>query len=192
MSRPAENLVRTRASSAATAVPDRTPEVFCVDDEAADLRIFERLLQEPGLDYPCRLFRCGEDLLEALLQVLRGAPAPVACFVDVKMTGMSGFDVLRWIRCQRPLDAIPVIMLSSADDPATLADAAACGAQCYIAKFPTATQLRELMFEAERYGAAHAGPGAFQVPFNLLRFAKPGGSASGQGSAWSTPIAGTG
>lgn len=189
MFRPAENHRAPTPSPARSRIPP-APIIFCVDDEAADRQVFGQLLQQPGLDYPCQLFRCGEDLLDALLHVLRGAPAPLACFIDVKMAGMSGFDVLRWIRCQHTLDCVPVIMLSSSEDPAALADAASSGAQCYVAKFPTAAQLRELMYEAERYSAAHSSAGAFQVPFNLLRSSKREFGA-GQGSSPSAPIAGT-
>lgn len=130
--------------------------------------MFERLLQEPGLDYSSRMFGHGEEMLDALLEVLRGAAPPLACFVDVKMAGMSGFDVLRWIRCQHALDAVPVIMLSSSDDPEQLIDARVSGAQCYVAKFPTAAQLRHVLLEAERYSAAHSASEAFQLPCNLL------------------------
>lgn len=175
---------------AAASRPPSTPVVYFVDDEAVDRQFFGQLLQQPGLDYPCQAFACGEELLDALLQVLRGAPPPLVCFVDVKMAGMSGFDVLRWIRCQHTLDCVPVIMMSSSEDPVALSDAASSGAQCYVAKFPTAGQLRELMFEAERYSVAHSASASFQVPFNLLRGAK-GESGSPQGSAPSTPIAGT-
>lgn len=190
MFRPADNPARAPNPYA---VRPRTPAasiVFCVDDDAADRQLFGRLLQQPGLDYPCHTFGCGEDLLDALLNVLRGAPPPLACFVDVKMDGMSGFDVLRWIRCQHALDCVPVIMMSSCEDPAVLVDAASSGAQCYVAKFPTAAQLRELMYEAERYSAAHSSAGAFQVPFNLLRGANPAASGAGAGSSYSSPIAG--
>lgn len=167
-------------TSAPVATHGRTagePIVYCVEDEEDHRRVFGELLQQPGLDYPCKMFACGEDLLDALLEVLRGAPPPLACFIDVKMAGMSGLDVLRWIRCQRALDSVPLIMLSSSDDPEKLVDARISGAQCYAAKFPTVTQLREMMQEAERYSAAHSASGAFQVGCNLLLRTQPGATS---------------
>jgi CheY-like chemotaxis protein len=84
------------------------------------------------------------------------------------MAGMSGFDVLRWIRCQRSLDDVPVIMLSSSDDPQKLGEARCFGAQCYIAKFPTPLQLRSVILEAQRYSTARLRDARFNLPCNLL------------------------
>src|SRR5436190_16428368 len=109
--------------------------IFAVDDEDDDRRLFARLLEQPGLEYPYRQFSNGGEMMDALLKVLRGAPPPLACFIDIKMAGMSGFDVLRWIRCQDALDSVPVIMLSSSDDPQKLHEARDVGAQCYVTKY---------------------------------------------------------
>lgn len=147
---------------------DAGATIFAVDDEPDHRDLLQRLLSTPGLEYPCRCFGTGEDLIDALLQVLRGAPPPLICFVDVKMTGMDGFDVLRWIRCQHTLDPIPVVMLSSADDPARLSEAREVGAQCYLAKFPTATQMHAVILEAQRYGGGRMRGAHFELPCNLL------------------------
>lgn len=142
--------------------------IFAADDEAGDRLLLARLLEQPGLEYPCRFFSSGEEIMDALLTVLRGAPAPLACFIDVKMAGMSGFDVLRWVRCQDALDSVPVIMLSSSDDPQKLNEARGVGAQCYVGKFPSATELRNIVTEAQRYSADRSTPAAFHLPCNLL------------------------
>lgn len=138
-----------------------------VDDQEFDRILFSRLLRETGVSNPHLTFSRGEDLIDALIEVLRGAPAPLLCFIDVKMTGMNGFDVLRWIRCQHACDEIPVVMLSSSDEPHDLGEAHHCGAQCYVAKFPRADQLRLILREAERV-AASAAAGPFKLTCNLL------------------------
>jgi CheY-like chemotaxis protein len=141
--------------------------VFMVDDEPEDRTAFAQLLKCAEEEYVAQLFARGEDLIDALLRVLRGAAAPLVCFVDVKMAGMSGFDVLRWIRCQQALADLPVVMLSSADDPDKLVEAKRVGAQCYIVKFPTVSQLRELLREAERFPEKQA-VAPFKLRYNLL------------------------
>ena len=80
---------------------------------------------------------------------------------------MNGFDVLRWIRCQHALDATPVAMLSSSEETVDLNEARHFGAQCYLAKFPTAAQLREIITEAERL-AATSPDYTFKLTCNLL------------------------
>lgn len=129
--------------------------------------VFARLLRGAGVAHPVRLFGCGEDLIDALIGVLRGAPAPLVCFLDVKMPGMSGFDVLRWIRCQRALDDLPVVMLSSSEEPRDLLEAQHSGAQCYVAKFPPPPHFAAILAEAERV-ADRTAAGPFKLPCNLL------------------------
>jgi CheY-like chemotaxis protein len=143
-----------------------------VDDEEADRMLFGRLLREAKIDAPSRLFSRGEDFIDALIEVLRGAPPPLACFVDVRMPGMNGFDVLRWIRCQHSLDGTPVVMLSSSEEARDLNEARHYGAQCYLAKMPTAAQLHEILNEAERVAAASPDH-AFNLPWNLLIASPP-------------------
>jgi CheY-like chemotaxis protein len=141
--------------------------LYMVDDDEVDRMLFGRLLQESAISRPCKFFDRGETIIDALIEVLRGATPPLACFVDVRMPGMNGFDVLRWIRCQHALDGIPVVMLSSSEETRDLNEARHSAAQCYLAKFPTAQQLREIIQEAERSVAASAD-NAFKLQYNLL------------------------
>ena len=148
--------------------------IFAVDDEEADRLKLVRSLRAAGLENPCRVFASGCAMLDALLDVLRGAPPPVLCFIDVKMDGMGGLDVLRWIRAQSALRDIPVVMLSSSEQPQYLAQASCFGAQCYVAKFPTAEQLREIVAAAEHHISV-ASSTAFHLPDNLLLPTHAGG-----------------
>jgi two-component system response regulator len=142
--------------------------IFAVDDDPDDRLQLGRLLQQSGLKVPFRIFGKGEELVDALLRVLKGDRPPLACFVDIKMAGLSGFDVLRWIRCQGALDGIPVIMLSSSDDPQKLTEAHLVGAQCYVRKFPPASEFAVILCEALRYSSDHSTQSAFRLPCNLL------------------------
>ncbi len=84
------------------------------------------------------------------------------------MAGMSGLDVLRWIRLQDALSEVSVVMLTSTPQPASLNTAIRFGAQCYAGKFPSPEQLHEILSEAEKYSAVASGHSAFKLPCNLL------------------------
>jgi CheY-like chemotaxis protein len=155
---PFENPVRSSSS---------LRPLFLVDDDEDDRNLFCRVLREAKVQHPLRTLSRGEDMIDALIEVLRGAPLPIACFLDVRMPGMNGFDVLRWIRCQHPLDDMPVIMLSSSDEPRDLNEANHFGAQCYLSKFPDPAQLVEIVMEAERAAEASVA-NAFKLQCNLL------------------------
>lgn len=141
--------------------------IFMLDDEEVDRVLFARLLRDAEVKNPSRIFSRGEDLIDAMIAVLRGAPPPLVCFLDVKMPGMNGFDVLRWIRCQQACNDIPVVMLSSSTEPRDLNEAHHSGAQCYIPKFPRPDAFCQILDEAARVAAANS-PGPFKLPCNLL------------------------
>jgi DNA-binding NarL/FixJ family response regulator len=143
------------------------PPIFMVDDDEMDRVLFSRLVQSAEISNPCRLFASGDQMIDALIDVLRGATPPLVCFVDVKMAGMSGLDVLRWIRFQRPLEETAVVMLSSSEAWSLVGEAMRLGAQCYAAKFPPPEQLRDIIRESEKFAAA-CGRTAFPVACNLL------------------------
>src|SRR6476660_10450133 len=56
-------------------------------------------------------FEDGAHLIEYLEHSAGELPALVV--LDIKMGGVSGFGVLKWMRTHRELDAVPTVILSS-------------------------------------------------------------------------------
>lgn len=148
--------------------PPAARPLFVVDDDPNDCALFQQSLKDAGITHPVRFFPTGDKMIEALIQVLMGATPPLACLLDLKMTGMSGLDVLRWIRLQDALSEIAVIMLSSSEDPAAVNRAICWGAQCYVQKFPEPAQLRQIVAEAEKFSSIACGRSSFELSCNLL------------------------
>lgn len=63
-----------------------------------------------------------------------GASVPDAVFVDINMPGVSGFDILMYISRDPRLAHVPVIVVTSDDQPETHARALALGARAVITK----------------------------------------------------------
>jgi signal transduction histidine kinase len=61
--------------------------------------------------------------------------------VDLRMPGLDGLDVTRRLRADRHTEHIPVILLSSEDDPEIKARAFAAGANDYLVKWPDPREL---------------------------------------------------
>lgn len=146
-----------------------TPFLLIVDDSDEDLFLLKRLVHRSGISLPCQSatgVASATVLLEAALRPDSNLSRPKACFVDIKMPGQNGFDLLRWIRSRGGLSTMPVIMLSSSDDPRDLQLAAELGAHCFLTKYPSTKTLVEVINDADLFPEQ---PDVFKKPYNLLR-----------------------
>ncbi len=87
------------------AVP-RMPLVLVVDDSLTVRRVTQRLLVREG--YRVTVAKDGLDALERLAEEL-----PAVVLSDIEMPRMDGFDLVRNIRGDSRLAALPVIMITS-------------------------------------------------------------------------------
>ncbi len=135
-------------------LPTPLPLIVAVDDEADDLFFLRHVIRKVGLPHTFQSFGNGEAAVNGLGHLLAQEPPavlPLVCFVDIKMSAMNGFDVLRWIREQRAFDSVPVIMFSSSDDPGDVAKARELGAQGYLKKYPSAPAMQSVLDEAKAF-----------------------------------------
>jgi chemosensory pili system protein ChpA (sensor histidine kinase/response regulator) len=100
-----ENVIPTSVTPAETAVA-ALPTVMVVDDSLTVRKITSRLLTREG--YQVVLAKDGVDALEQLLEVV-----PDVVISDIEMPRMDGFDLVRNIRADKRLGALPVIMITS-------------------------------------------------------------------------------
>jgi len=131
------------------------PLIIAVDDESDDIFFLRRTIGKVGLPHQFQPYTNGEAAIMALTEFGSGAITthfPLVCFLDIKMIGISGFDILKWIRTQQGLDALPVIMYSSSDHPEDVDLARELGAQAYVKKYPSAPAMRILLEEARDFG----------------------------------------
>ncbi len=82
------------------------PTVMVVDDSLTVRKITSRLLMREG--YQVILAKDGVDALEQLIDVM-----PDVILSDIEMPRMDGFDLVRNIRADERLRALPVIMITS-------------------------------------------------------------------------------
>jgi FixJ family two-component response regulator len=103
------------------------PLVYLVDDDAAVLKGFARLLHAWG--YRTRTFGCAQELLDVCAA---GCEPPDCVLLDVHMPGLSGVELhLRLIDIDRSL---PIVFLTGHMDPGARARAFAAGAIAFLQK----------------------------------------------------------
>jgi chemosensory pili system protein ChpA (sensor histidine kinase/response regulator) len=97
---------RQEVVAAASAVP-LAPLVMVVDDSLTVRRVTQRLLEREG--YRVLLAKDGLDAMERLA----GDELPRVVLSDIEMPRMDGFDLVRNLRADTRLAALPVIMITS-------------------------------------------------------------------------------
>lgn len=84
--------------------------ILIIDDNPDDIEITRIVLSKMGHEVKIEAALCGEAALERLRS---GEELPSIILLDLKMSGMGGFDVLRQIRGDERLQHIPVIVVTS-------------------------------------------------------------------------------
>jgi CheY-like chemotaxis protein len=126
------------------------PPVLVVDDNENDLFLIKRLLAKAGIKNPVVTF---DDCVEAVSFIKAAAQPnsglmPCAVITDLKMSGMNGMDFVEWIRSQKSLARLTVIMLSGSNLDNDVKRANALGVDTYLVKFPSPDVIARIVTEA--------------------------------------------
>ena len=123
--------------------------ILLVEDSEDDVFLMKRALKGAKIKNPLVVVEDGQQAVEYLAGTGEFAdrekfPFPAVVFLDLKLPMMGGLEVLEWIRKQRGLENLVVLVLTSSSEPSDLKRAYALGANSYLVKPPTADQLLEL------------------------------------------------
>lgn len=107
--------------------PETRADILVVDDSPLNLRFLVNLLTEQG--YRVRPAQNGRLALAAAQ-----AQPPDLILLDIVMADMDGYEVCRTLQAHERTRAIPVIFVSTLNDPADKARAFAAGGVDYLTK----------------------------------------------------------
>ena len=114
--------------------PDRSSRVLVAEDDEISATILRHRLEKEGLDVV--RFKDGQDAFQAAQ-----AEVPDLVILDVKMPGMDGFEVLSRLRKDPRYSRTPIIMLTSLGQEADVVRGFGLGADDYILKPFSPTEL---------------------------------------------------
>jgi CheY-like chemotaxis protein len=111
--------------------------VLIADDDLGHVRLIEKNLQRAGLHNRIEHFEDGQGILDFLFgrgPRLRAKEASYLLLLDIRMPKIDGVEVLRQIKADPELKKIPVIMLTTTDDPREVDNCHAVGCSNYVVK----------------------------------------------------------
>jgi len=126
--------------------------ILLVEDSSDDVFFFSRAVNKTGLAAKVHV---AEDGLKAV-NYLSGRddfanrqtfPYPDIIFLDLKMPHMNGFEFLEWFG-RAEATRVPVIVLTSSDEPRDRMQAQTLGASLFLTKPPLSEQLIDIFKSA--------------------------------------------
>lgn len=124
------------------------PPILVADDDSNDLFLLRRRLDKAGVRHPIVTFGNGEEIVAFLRASIAGGSAglmPCLVFLDIKMPRCDGFEVLSWLRGQKTLKDLPVVVLSGSSLHQDMERARELGATGYVVKPSTPEVLGQLV-----------------------------------------------
>ena len=113
--------------------------ILLVEDDPDDTELIRAALSRAELRYSLHHVSDGEGAISYLSGAGDYAnrntfPLPSVLLLDLKMPRKSGFEVLRWVRANPAFATLPVIVLTSSDEPGDIKRAYELGATSYLTK----------------------------------------------------------
>ena len=115
------------------------PTILLVEDDSSDAMLVQRGFGKASVLNPILHLKNGDEALGYLAGADKYAdrtryPLPALILLDLKMPGMTGLQLLQWLRTKREVRRIPVVVLTKDDRPSTIKAAYDLGANSYLVK----------------------------------------------------------
>lgn len=130
--------------------------ILVVEDNPDDQVLTVRALKSASESSPVIVLEDGQEALDFLFgedarHPNKSLDSLGVVLLDVKLPKVSGLEVLKSIRSSPLTDWLPVIMVTSSDEPADLLEAYRLGANSYITKPINYREFTEQMHLLARY-----------------------------------------
>ena len=114
----------------------RPVEILLVEDNPADVRLTQEGLKEGKVANRLHAVVDGKAALDFLYRrdVYRDAPRPDVILLDLNLPGIDGHAVLKQIKEDPALCAIPVVIVTSSEAESDVVRSYAEHANCFISK----------------------------------------------------------
>jgi CheY-like chemotaxis protein len=108
--------------------------IILAEDDDGHATLIERNLRRSGLDNGFIRLRDGQEALDFLLDPAAPRPEPCVLLLDIKMPRVDGIEVLKRLKGDPATATLPVIMLTTTDDPREIERCYQLGCNVYVTK----------------------------------------------------------
>jgi CheY-like chemotaxis protein len=112
--------------------------IVLVEDDDGHANLVERNLQRAGLANGIHRLKDGQEALDYVqgkgAHAGRPGPHPMLLLLDIKMPRVDGVEVLRQLKSDPQTALVPIIMLTTTDDPREIQRCYELGCSVYITK----------------------------------------------------------
>jgi len=124
--------------------------ILLVEDNEHDLVFMQRALKVAGVLNPVQIVTDGRQAIDYLAGTgnfsdRKKFPLPSLMFLDLKLPIVSGLEVLAWLRQKREFKSLIVLVLTTSKEPSDIDRAFDLGANAYLAKPSSVSDLTEMM-----------------------------------------------
>ncbi len=112
--------------------------ILIAEDDAGHATLIQRNLKRSGIANPMMHFKDGQELLDFLFKrgngLHRKSCTSYLLLLDIRMPKVDGVEALRQIKADEELRKIPVIMITTTDDPREVENCYKLGCNTYVTK----------------------------------------------------------
>lgn len=146
--------------------------VLLVEDNDDDIVLVQRAFDSANVALVLKVVRTGMDAIEYFTRDGKYSnrdefPLPDLVLLDLKMPGLDGFEVLRWIRGNPDLKALRVVVLTHSRDLRDVTSAYQLGADSFFMKDVDFQNSKEMMCLLANQWLTKARPPPISMPPQL-------------------------
>lgn len=106
-------------------------QILVVEDDADDSFLLTRQLAKAQIEDHVTVIGNGKEALDFLS---KAATPPIAVFLDLRLPGLSGLELLIRIRQEARFQTMPIIIMTGSSNPKDLEECNRLGVTAYLAK----------------------------------------------------------
>jgi CheY-like chemotaxis protein len=119
-------------------MPTQPFMILLAEDDDGHATLVERNLRRAGLANEIVRARDGQEALEYVRcegkYASRASQGPLLVLMDIKMPRLDGVEALRQLKADKRTERVPVIMLTTTDDPREIQNCYDLGCNIYVTK----------------------------------------------------------